>query len=148
MGLYHEILEQPQVLTGLLKSRPAVEEVCAALARRTYPYVMLVARGSSDHPGLYAKYLLGAANHLPVALAAPSLFTQYQTPPNVKDALVIGISQSGATEDVVSVVRGPRAGGGEGAPPARKPYPARPLASRSRGSGSSPQPEEPKITFP
>ncbi len=108
MGLYHEILEQPHILTGLLKSRPVVEEVCAALARRTYPYVMLVARGSSDHAGLYAKYLLGAANHLPVALAAPSLFTQYQAPPNLKDALVIGISQSGATEDVVSVVRAAR----------------------------------------
>jgi glucosamine--fructose-6-phosphate aminotransferase (isomerizing) len=108
MGLYHEILEQPHILSGLLKSRPAVEQVCAALSRRTYPYVMVVARGSSDHAAVYAKYLLGNANHLPVALAAPSLFTQYMTPPAVGQALVIGISQSGATEDVVSVVRAAR----------------------------------------
>jgi glutamine---fructose-6-phosphate transaminase (isomerizing) len=108
MGLYHEILEQPHVLTGLLKSRPAVEEVCAALARRTYPFVMVAARGSSDHGALYAKYLLGSANGLPVALAAPSLFTQYKTPPILRQALVIGISQSGATEDVVAVVRAAR----------------------------------------
>jgi glucosamine--fructose-6-phosphate aminotransferase (isomerizing) len=108
MGLYHEILEQPHVLSGLLKSRPAVEQVCAALSRRTYPYVMVAARGSSDHAALYAKYLLGIANRLPVALAAPSLFTQYKTPPAVDQALVIGISQSGATEDVVSVVHAAR----------------------------------------
>lgn len=108
MGLYHEILEQPHVLSGLLKSRPAVEQVCAALSHRTYPYVMVTARGSSDHAALYAKYLLGIANRLPVALAAPSLFTQYKTPPAVDQALVIGISQSGATEDVVSVVHAAR----------------------------------------
>jgi glucosamine--fructose-6-phosphate aminotransferase (isomerizing) len=105
MGLYHEILEQPHILSGLLKSRPAVEQVCATLARRRYPYVMVAARGSSDHAALYAKYLLGIVNRLPVALAAPSLFTQYKTPPAVDQALVIGISQSGATEDVVSVIR-------------------------------------------
>jgi glutamine---fructose-6-phosphate transaminase (isomerizing) len=105
MGLYHEILEQPHILAGLLKSRPAVEEVCASLSRRTYPYVMIAARGSSDHAALYAKYLLGVVNRMPVALAAPSLFTQYKTPPAVEQALVIGISQSGATEDVVAVVR-------------------------------------------
>jgi len=108
MGLYHEILEQPHVLSGLLKTRPAVEQVCAALSRRTYPYVMVVARGSSDHAALYAKYLLGIANRLPVALAAPSLFTQYKTPPVIHQALVVGISQSGATEDVVSVVQAAR----------------------------------------
>ena len=85
-----------------------MEQVCAALSGRTFPYVMVAARGSSDHAALYAKYLLGAANRLPVALAAPSLFTHYQTAPAVGQALVIGISQSGATEDVVSVVRAAR----------------------------------------
>jgi glucosamine--fructose-6-phosphate aminotransferase (isomerizing) len=108
MSLYHEILEQPHVLAGVLKNRPAVDEVCAALGQRTFPLVMLAARGSSDHAALYAKYLLGSANRLPVALAAPSLFTQYRTPPDVSRALVIGISQSGATEDVVSVLRAAR----------------------------------------
>jgi glutamine---fructose-6-phosphate transaminase (isomerizing) len=43
-------------------------------------------------------------NRLPVALAAPSLFTVYGTPPRLGRALVIGISQSGQSPDVVSVV--------------------------------------------
>lgn len=104
MSLYHEILEQPHVLSGLLRTRAAVEQVCESLSRQTYPYVLVAARGSSSHAALYARYLLGNFNRLPVALAAPSLFTQYRTPPNVAPALVIGISRSGATEEVVSVV--------------------------------------------
>jgi glucosamine--fructose-6-phosphate aminotransferase (isomerizing) len=69
---------------------------------------MIAARGSSDHAALYAKYLLGSVNRLPVALAAPSLFTYYESPPRLANALVIGISQSGASEDIVSVLRSAR----------------------------------------
>jgi glucosamine--fructose-6-phosphate aminotransferase (isomerizing) len=43
-----------------------------------------------------------------VALAAPSLFTYYESPPRLANALVIGISQSGASEDIVSVLRSAR----------------------------------------
>jgi len=43
-------------------------------------------------------------NQLPLALATPSLFTYYQRPPNLKGALVIGISQSGQSPDIVSVI--------------------------------------------
>jgi glucosamine--fructose-6-phosphate aminotransferase (isomerizing) len=39
-----------------------------------------------------------------VALATPSLFTIYQQPPRLKDALVIGISQSGKSPDIVGVL--------------------------------------------
>lgn len=105
MGLYHEILEQPHVLGGLLKARRQVEDTAALLGRRPFDFVMVAARGSSDHAALYAKYLLGMVNRLPVALAAPSLFTYYDCPPDLARALVIGISQSGASEDIVSVLR-------------------------------------------
>ena len=108
MGLYHEILEQPNVLGGILKSREQVEGVCAQLGGRPFDFVMIAARGSSDHAALYAKYLLGMVNRLPVALAAPSLFTFYDSPPRLANALVIGISQSGASEDIVSVLRSAR----------------------------------------
>jgi glucosamine--fructose-6-phosphate aminotransferase (isomerizing) len=73
--------------------------------------VFLAARGSSDNAGLYAKYLWGSLNRLPVALAAPSLFGVYGTPPVVKDMLVVGISQSGESPDIVNVVREGRAQG-------------------------------------
>jgi glucosamine--fructose-6-phosphate aminotransferase (isomerizing) len=69
-----------------------------------FSYVMLAARGSSDHTGLYAQYLWGYFAGLPVALAAPSLNTLYRRTLRLDDALVVGISQSGQSPDIVAVV--------------------------------------------
>jgi len=105
MGLRSEIFEQPEVLARLLeRERATVMAVARAVRRRDIASVFLAARGSSDNAGLYAKYLWGARNRLPVALAAPSLFTIYQSPPVIKDMLVVGISQSGQSPDIVSVI--------------------------------------------
>ena len=41
---------------------------------------------------------------LPLALATPSLFTYYQSPPRLNNALVVGVSQSGQSPDIVSVL--------------------------------------------
>jgi glucosamine--fructose-6-phosphate aminotransferase (isomerizing) len=112
MSLHSEILEQPEVLARLLERQWETAQTAAAAARaRTCPAVFLAARGSSDNAGLYAKYLWGAHNRLPVALAAPSLFTLYARPPVIKDMLVVGISQSGQSPDIVSVIREGRAQG-------------------------------------
>lgn len=105
MSLHSEILEQPQRLAELLKNqRQTVEEVAREIKKRDVNYVMLAARGTSDNAGRYANYLLGSFNGLAVALAAPSLFTYYQTPPRMRNALVVGISQSGQSPDIVSVL--------------------------------------------
>ncbi len=105
MSTHSEILEQPARLEALLKSqRAAVEAVAAAMHTRGVPYVFLAARGTSDNAGRYANYLLGAMNHLPLALATPSLFTYYQSPPRLGGAMVVGISQSGQSPDIVSVM--------------------------------------------
>jgi glucosamine--fructose-6-phosphate aminotransferase (isomerizing) len=64
----------------------------------------MAGRGTSDHAGVYAQYLFGSRNRLPVAMAAPSLFTMYPQSPLLGNALVIGISQSGQSPDIVSVV--------------------------------------------
>jgi glucosamine--fructose-6-phosphate aminotransferase (isomerizing) len=106
MSLRSEILEQPEVLSRVLEDqREKVRLVAQAVRARGCPGVFLAARGSSDNAGLYAKYLWGAYNRLPVALAAPSLFTVYASPPNIKDMLVVGISQSGQSPDIVSVIK-------------------------------------------
>jgi glucosamine--fructose-6-phosphate aminotransferase (isomerizing) len=105
MTLHAEILEQPDRLADLLsKGRRQVEEIARAIQQREIRYVFLAARGTSDNAGRYANYLLGAMNGLPLALATPSLFTYYNRPPRLKDALVVGISQSGVSPDIVSVV--------------------------------------------
>jgi glucosamine--fructose-6-phosphate aminotransferase (isomerizing) len=74
--------------------------------------VLIAGRGSSDNAARYAQYLFGAHNGLGVALAVPSLFTLYDAPPRLSRALTIGISQSGQSPDIVSVVREARAQGG------------------------------------
>ena len=105
MSLISEILEQPQVLQHLLESQlDAAIEMAGIIGSRAIRSVFLAARGSSDNAGLYAKYLFGAVNRLPVALAAPSLFTTYDRAPNLEGQLVLGISQSGQSPDIVSVV--------------------------------------------
>jgi glutamine---fructose-6-phosphate transaminase (isomerizing) len=100
-----EIFEQPDRLRDLLQSqRTAAEQIAAEIKRKEIPYVFLVARGTSDNAGRYANYLWGAHNQLPLALATPSLFTTYEAPPNLKNALVVSISQSGMSPDLISVV--------------------------------------------
>ncbi len=105
MSLYAEIFEQPAVMQNLLaKQKDKIAEIAAEIRKRDLTYVFLAARGTSDNAGRYANYLWGAHNSLPVALATPSLFTYYQTPPRLKNALVVGVSQSGKSPDIVSVI--------------------------------------------
>jgi glucosamine--fructose-6-phosphate aminotransferase (isomerizing) len=106
MSLKNEILEQPQIISNLIQNqRPMAEKIAAAMKERELGYVFLAARGTSDNAGRYANYLWGAHNGIPLALATPSLFTYYKSPPILKDALVVGISQSGKSPDIVSVLK-------------------------------------------
>ncbi|MHB8089347.1 MAG: SIS domain-containing protein [Anaerolineaceae bacterium] len=105
MTLHSEILEQPDRLSALLKDqRGTVQAAADEIRKRNVEFVFLAARGTSDNAGRYANYLLGGVNGLPLALATPSLFTFYHTPPRLHNALVIGISQSGQSPDIVSVL--------------------------------------------
>jgi glucosamine--fructose-6-phosphate aminotransferase (isomerizing) len=100
-----EIAQQPDVIARLLeRERPALRALAAELRRRRPRYVVVAARGSSDNAARYAQHVLGRVLRLPVLLATPSLHTLYDAPPRFVDAFVIGISQSGASPDVVSVV--------------------------------------------
>jgi glutamine---fructose-6-phosphate transaminase (isomerizing) len=106
MSLHSEILEQPACLERLLQSqRKNVEGIAQAIQSQDIRFAFLAARGTSDNAGRYANYLWGAMNGLPLALATPSLFTYYQQPPKLKNALVVGVSQSGQSPDIVSVLQ-------------------------------------------
>lgn len=105
MSLRDEIFEQPEAISRLLDQQTGeIKKIAAAIEKRDIRFVYLAARGTSDNAGLYAKYLWGSYNGLPVALAAPSLFSIYRRPPSLRDALVVGISQSGQSPDIVGVV--------------------------------------------
>jgi glucosamine--fructose-6-phosphate aminotransferase (isomerizing) len=105
MGLRDEIFEQPDVIRRLIDEQwDVIRQIAKEIRSREIDYIFLTARGTSDHAGLYAKYLWAASNGLPIALAAPSLFSIYERPPRLRNTLVVGISQSGQSPDIVSVM--------------------------------------------
>jgi glucosamine--fructose-6-phosphate aminotransferase (isomerizing) len=104
--MLNEIQEQPEkVRLTIDRERERLAVVAAEIRRRDPWVVVIAARGTSDNAATYAKYLWGIFNHLPVMLAAPSLTTLYHASPAFKQALVLGVSQSGESTDIVEVVR-------------------------------------------
>jgi glucosamine--fructose-6-phosphate aminotransferase (isomerizing) len=99
-----EINEQPAIARRMIEAEAENVRRIARAVQGRFNYGFLTARGSSDNAGRYAQYLFGAHNRLPVALATPSLFTLYSSPPRLDGALVIAVSQSGQSPDIVEVV--------------------------------------------
>lgn len=109
-----ELREQPEALQRLLESQAKAARSAARLFhRRDIRYILIASRGSSSNVARYAQYLLGRAHRVPVMFATPSLYTIYGQPPRLDGGLVIGISQSGASPDVVAVLAEAR---GQGRP--------------------------------
>src|ERR1700730_3538451 len=110
--MLNEIQEQPAALRrALSNSADAVRRAALEARQRDVDLVILAARGTSDHAALYAQYLFQYLNGIPVALATPSLNTLYGASLRLGRALVIGISQSGESTDIVEVVASAREAG-------------------------------------
>jgi glucosamine--fructose-6-phosphate aminotransferase (isomerizing) len=100
-----EIFEQPEVISNLVQKHKArFEHLSAALRTKSPRFILIAARGTSDNAAIYAKYLISGINRIPVGLAMPSLYTLYEHSPVLQGGLVIGISQSGQTPDVLAVL--------------------------------------------
>jgi glucosamine--fructose-6-phosphate aminotransferase (isomerizing) len=106
-----EMAEQPAVLRRLLERRAAVTASVRELLPEHLCGTVLLARGSSDTAALYGRYLFEMSSGRPVALASPSLHTLYRIPADHRGYLAVGISQSGRTPEVVSVLERMRATG-------------------------------------
>ena len=105
MALRDEIFEQPAAAQRLIgSSAAAFAPVAKALAGRRPDFAVIAARGSSDNAALYAQYLFAVRNSLITALATPSTLTLYGAKPRMANALVIGVSQSGRSPDIVAVL--------------------------------------------
>jgi glucosamine--fructose-6-phosphate aminotransferase (isomerizing) len=92
-----EIRQQPQTLADTLRYG---KEIALALRGKLRPrLVILAARGTSDNAAQFGRYLIEITTGIPVSLAAPSIITLYGAPLDFRDALVVGISQSGESTD-------------------------------------------------
>lgn len=103
-----EITEQPDVFAALLSHREEFADVAARIRQRRPRFALLAARGSSDHAAQYAKYLVEVLLQIPVGLASPSTTTLYGAEPDLTDVLVISVSQSGSSPDLVEVTESGR----------------------------------------
>jgi len=98
--MLEEIRQQPAALERTLQgARGQIEELRQQLTRNRPRLVVLAARGTSDNAAQFGRYLLEILTGIPVALAAPSIFTLYGASLDLKDALLIAISQSGESTD-------------------------------------------------
>jgi glutamine---fructose-6-phosphate transaminase (isomerizing) len=107
----HEIDQQPAIFADLLAAQEQFAEVAAVIAERRPRFALLAARGSSDHAALYAKYLIEVLLQLPVGLTSPSTTTLYGARPDLTDVLLLTVSQSGGSPDLVAVTESGRASG-------------------------------------
>jgi len=107
-----EIFEQPDVVARTLsREASAAKKLGALLRERRVRFATIAARGTSDNAALLGKYCFEWGLGVPVALAAPSVTTLYHRTPASRESLVLGISQSGQSPDVVECVRDARKAG-------------------------------------
>ena len=103
--LHDEIAEQPGVIRQLLIDQgDGVARIAEHIGAAQPRFAVIAARGTSDNAARYAQYIFGALNRLTVALATPSLYGVYDRAPRLAGAVVIGISQSGQSPDIVQVL--------------------------------------------
>lgn len=96
-----EALSAPTIVARQLSENiPVIAELTRYLIQNPPPFVFTIARGSSDHAAYFAQYLAATQAGLLVASMPPSLTSMYQSELNVKNALAIAISQSGASPDI------------------------------------------------
>ncbi|MGK5529053.1 SIS domain-containing protein [Streptomyces sp. URMC 129] len=107
-----EMAEQPAVLRRLLtEGAPRIRDVAARIAARRPRFVLLTARGTSDNAALYAKYLIEIVLGKPCGLTSMSTTTAYGATPDLTDCLVVAVSQSGGSPDLVASTTAARAAG-------------------------------------
>ncbi|KOX31736.1 glucosamine-6-phosphate deaminase [Saccharothrix sp. NRRL B-16348] len=106
-----EIDQQPGIFADLFARRDAIASVASVIAERRPRFVLLAARGSSDHAALYAKYLTEVLLELPAGLVSPSTTTLYGAQPDLRDVLLVAVSQSGGSPDLLEVTESARARG-------------------------------------
>ncbi|MGW4381927.1 SIS domain-containing protein [Kitasatospora sp. NPDC004531] len=107
-----EMAEQPAVLQRILdEGAPAIREIATQIAARNPRFVLLTARGTSDNAALYAKYLIEVLLGKPAGLTSMSTTTAYGAKPDLTDCLVITVSQSGGSPDLVASTKAAREAG-------------------------------------
>lgn len=107
-----EAAEAPtRIREQLAANASRIADIVSLIQQKQPRYVYMVGRGSSDHAGVFAKYLIEIEIGLPVAAAAPSIASVYNKQLDLTGALVLVISQSGRSPDILAQVAMAKAAG-------------------------------------
>jgi len=107
-----EALEAASLIERQLnKNQTLVEKMTDAIKNFQPKNVMFVGRGSSDHAGVFGKYLIEIETGIPTFSAAPSVATVYKRSLKLENTLVIVVSQSGRSPDILEQTEQAKAAG-------------------------------------
>jgi glucosamine--fructose-6-phosphate aminotransferase (isomerizing) len=110
--MFQEAAEAPAVVARLLDAnRGAVEALGASLRQRPPRAVVTLGRGSSDHAATYAKYLIETGLGVLTSSGSPSVSSIYEAKQDLRDVLLLAISQSGRSPDLLAAVEAARGAG-------------------------------------
>lgn len=106
-----EIAETPAVYQRLFADQKQFLELKNLLSERKIHTILILARGTSDNAAFFLKYLIETQLGLPVGLTSPSAVSVYGAELKVEGTLVIAISQSGQSPDLVQFAQAAKSGG-------------------------------------
>jgi glucosamine--fructose-6-phosphate aminotransferase (isomerizing) len=109
--MYSEISETPDVFSRLINSEAQFKQAAEKIKARNISNVIILARGTSDNAGHYLKFLIEVKLGLPVGLASPSSVSIYGAKVDFKNTLVIALSQSGKSPDLLAFASASKEGG-------------------------------------
>ena len=107
--MLEETRQQPEALRKTLDGGTrGITKLRRHLEAHRPRLIILVARGTSDNAAQFGRYLIEITTRIPVSLAAPSVLTLYESSLDLRDVLVVGISQSGESTDTNAVLEDAR----------------------------------------
>lgn len=106
-----EIAETPEVFRRIIKAMPTGQIITDAISMGKIQSVLILARGTSDNAAHFLKYLIETQIGLPCGLTSPSSVTLYKSTLHFRGTLVIAISQSGQSPDLVQFATAARNAG-------------------------------------
>ena len=111
-GLFRaEIFEQPLALERLLAANDEIARIAAIARERNVQLVRMVGHGSSDNAASYGVYAFGLLPHWTAVRDSITHTVHYDTPLDLSGSMVVGLSQSGQTPDVLEYVQRARRAG-------------------------------------
>jgi glutamine---fructose-6-phosphate transaminase (isomerizing) len=110
--MLREIREIPHVVERQLSEGAALYREAGERLRKDDPrFLVTCARGSSDQAVTYFKYLVETLIGIPVASVGPSVASVYDTKLRFDGGVLLSVSQSGGSPDLVSLQAKAREGG-------------------------------------